>query len=55
MKRPNISEQGKSRPWWVLLHEYEVYLSEIEKVIEIFGNKQFKEMLSRVLDTEKKK
>jgi len=34
MKRPSITEQGKSRPWWVLLHEYELYVRVLEKILK---------------------
>lgn len=34
LKRPSISEQGKARPWWVLLHEYELYVCHLEEIIK---------------------
>lgn len=33
MKRPHI-EDGKTIPWWLLLYEYERYLSAFEKALE---------------------
>lgn len=34
MKRPSLSRDGKTTPWWVLLHEFEVYVLFLEKLLK---------------------